>query len=271
MKYVPGSNSGTKKSLGQHWLHDETILQAIVKAGDVQKGDSVLEIGPGLGTLTDVIAVTGATVTALEFDQDLIKGLNKKFANTSQVNIQEGDIRTYDFSLMPADYKVIANIPYYLTSHLIRSMSETSNQPAVAVLLIQKEVAERVAATPGSMGILSVTAQFYYECSLDVEVPAKYFTPPPKVDSQVLVLKRRDKKLFDVDEKQFFRFIKAGFSEKRKTMRNALSGGLNISKDQADELLKMANIATNVRAQELSMQQWSELFNCYDAQSSNSS
>lgn len=267
MKYRPGAE-GAKKSLGQHWLHDESILQAIVEAGSVTTGDYVLEIGPGLGTLTEVLAKTGANVTALEFDQDLLAGLNKKFASIDQVTIEQGDVRTYDFTKMSADYKVIANIPYYLTSHLIRSMSETSNQPDIAVLLIQKEVAERVAAKPGGMGILSVTAQFYFDCSLDIEVAAEFFTPPPKVDSQVLVLKKRQSKLFDVDEQDFFRFVKAGFSEKRKTMRNSLSGGLGISKDSAELLFSEAGFKPTIRAQELSLQEWHKLYCVYESSKS---
>lgn len=253
----------TKKSLGQHWLHDEVILQAIVDAAEIQTGDSVLEIGPGLGTLTEKLAVTAAEITALEFDQDLIKGLKIKFINTSQVKIVEGDIRTFNYNSMPAIYKIVANIPYYLTSHLIRSISETTNPPDLAVLLIQKEVAERLCALPGQMSILSITAQFYFECSLSTFVPARFFTPPPKVDSQVVVLRRRIEKLFDLDEKDFFRLVKAGFSEKRKTLRNSLSGGLRIEKTEAEELLNIAGLVASKRAQELSLQDWFNLYTVY--------
>ncbi len=261
MKYVPGAQvNNTKKALGQHWLHDPTSLEAIVLAGNVQPGDEVLEIGPGLGTLTDVLVVAGAVITALEFDQDLIKNLEKKYAKTDTVKIIEGDVRTFDFSKMPEKYKVIANIPYYLTSHLIRSISETTNPPDLAVLLIQKEVAERICAGPGQMGILSVTAQFYFECNLDIKVPAELFTPPPKVDSQVVVLSRRENKLFNVDEQKFFNLVKAGFSEKRKTLRNSLSGGLRISKEETEELLDKAEIPVTTRAQELSLHDWYRLY-----------
>lgn len=250
----------TKKELGQHWLHDESILDAIVEAGEVAEKDFVLEIGPGLGTLTQKLADTGAQISALEFDKDLLGSLRKKFKNCNNVAILEGDIRTFNFSELPKDYKIVANIPYYLTSHLIRSISESDNSPSLAVLLIQKEVAERLCAKPGQMSILSVTAQFYFECFLDIEVPAEYFTPPPKVDSQVVVLKYRKSKLFDVDEKQFFRVVKAGFSEKRKTLRNSLSGGLAISKEQAEKLLKKTRIDSGKRAQELSLDDWRELY-----------
>jgi 16S rRNA (adenine1518-N6/adenine1519-N6)-dimethyltransferase len=237
-----------------------SVLTAIVDAADVSAGDSVLEIGPGLGTLTDVLASRGANVTALEFDKDLLPKLEKKFINTEHVKIEYGDVRTFDFRKMPKGYKVVANIPYYLTSHLIRSMSESVNPPSVAVLLIQKEVAERICALPGQMGILSITAQFYFECTLDIEVPAELFTPPPKVDSQVIVLKHRKQKLFDIDEKAYFHLVKAGFSEKRKTLRNALSGGLGLDKPDVEKLLAVANIKESARAQELSHDQWYQLY-----------
>jgi 16S rRNA (adenine1518-N6/adenine1519-N6)-dimethyltransferase len=261
MKYVAGAAANnTKKSLGQHWLHDTTVLEAIAVSAGVKSGDQVLEIGPGLGTLTDVLIEKDAQVLALEFDRDLIPKLESKYANCKKVSISAGDVRTFDFSAMPKVYKIVANIPYYLTSHLIRSISETSNPPAVASLLIQKEVAQRLCAKPGQMGILSVTAQFYFECGLDVLVPAELFTPPPKVDSQVVVLTRRPEKLFDVDEQKFFNLVKAGFSEKRKTLSNSLSGGLRVSKEAAIALLVSADINPKARAQELSLQQWHQLY-----------
>ncbi len=250
----------TKKSLGQHWLHDDSILQAIVDAAEIEQGGYVLEIGPGLGTLTEKLVKSGADILALEFDQDLLAGLRLKFINTLQVKIEQGDIRTFDYTTLPKNYKIVANIPYYLTSHLIRSISETTNPPDLAVLLIQKEVAERLCAGPGQMGILSITAQFYFDCQLDIEVPAKFFTPPPKVDSQVVILRRRAEKLFDVDEKDFFRLVKAGFSEKRKTLRNSLSVGLAIEKSDAEELLAKAGLSPTKRAQELSLDDWYNLY-----------
>jgi 16S rRNA (adenine1518-N6/adenine1519-N6)-dimethyltransferase len=250
----------TKKELGQHWLRDEQILQSIVEAGELSSQDTVLEIGPGLGTLTEVLVQSGANVVALEFDSDLISGLRKKFANTKQVTIVQGDVRKFDYRTLPENYKVIANIPYYLTSYLVRALSETSNPPSKAVLLVQKEVAERLCATVGSMSILAVTAQFYFDCCLDIEVPAVYFTPPPKVDSQVVVLERHKKPLFSVNEKDFFRLVKAGFSEKRKTLRNALSGGLGIEKAEAEKMLVTASIDPGLRAQSLSLEQWYALY-----------
>ncbi|MDB5169737.1 MAG: putative Ribosomal small subunit methyltransferase [Candidatus Saccharibacteria bacterium] len=249
-----------KKSLGQHWLKDHDSLQAMVTAGEVQTGDEVLEIGPGYGTLTEYLLAAGAQVRALEFDDSLVPGLLAQFAHVPELKVEQGDIRTFDFTSMPPDYKIVANIPYYLTSNLIQLISETPNQPAVAVLLMQKEVAERVVAQPGSMSILSITAQFYWEVSLDRMVGAELFSPPPKVDSQILVLKRRVQPLFaDTDSKQFFRLVKAGFSQKRKTLLNSLSGGLAISKDEARVLLERAAVDPGRRAQTLSLQEWHQL------------
>jgi 16S rRNA (adenine1518-N6/adenine1519-N6)-dimethyltransferase len=250
-----------KKTLGQHWLDDHSSLQAMVDAGNVRPGDKVLEIGPGYGTLTEYLLSAGAQVMALEFDDSLIPGLLSKFAHVPELNVEQGDIRTFDFTSLPADYKLVANIPYYLTSNLIQLISETPNQPSVAVLLMQKEVAERVVAKPGDMSILSVTAQFYWEASLGRVVGAELFAPPPKVDSQILVLKRRDQPLFsNVEIRKFFRLVKAGFSQKRKTLVNSLSGGLAIGKDEARDMLEKANIEPSRRAQTLALEDWHALY-----------
>ncbi len=254
----------TKKELGQHWLHDQRILREIAEAAQLQTSDFVLEIGPGLGTLTEELLHQAGKVTALEFDHSLISQLNARFFKQQNVHIVEGDIRTFDFSTLPAGYKIVANIPYYLTSHLIRSISETVNMPKTAVLLIQKEVAERLCAKPGQMSILAVTAQYYFDCTLGIEVPAVYFTPPPKVDSQVVILQSKPRKaLAQNEEKEFFRLVKAGFSEKRKTLRNSLSGGLRISKESAETLLRSAGVDPGLRAQALSLDVWYQLYQQY--------
>jgi len=249
-----------KKSLGQHWLHDEATLKAIADCADVTAGDEVLEVGPGLGTLTRELLQRGAKVTAVEFDENLAKKLQEN--NTDEnLTVEYADILSFDLSQLEPGYKVVANIPYYLTSNLIRVLSESNNPFSTAAILIQKEVAERVAAEPGKMSILSVSAQFYCEVSLGPVVPADLFTPPPKVDSQVLVLTSPEQTLFEhVDTKKFFRLVKAGFRQKRKTLVNALSGGLAISKDQAKALCENASINPGIRAQTLSLQDWHSLY-----------
>lgn len=249
-----------KKSLGQHWLEDDDCLQAMLDAATASAGDIVLEIGPGLGTLTRKLVATVDTVLAVEFDERLARELPARVP-AGNLQVVQQDILKFDLTQLPRDYKVIANIPYYLTSNLVRVLSESSNQPQKAVLLIQKEVAERVAAKPGAMSLLSVTAQFYWEVTLARVVEAELFTPPPKVDSQILVLSRRPKPLFsDIDPKAFFRLVKAGFGERRKTLRNSLSGGLHLSKEDAEKLLSAAGIDANLRAQNLTLQQWHTLF-----------
>ncbi|HWT55850.1 MAG TPA: 16S rRNA (adenine(1518)-N(6)/adenine(1519)-N(6))-dimethyltransferase RsmA [Candidatus Microsaccharimonas sp.] len=249
-----------KKSLGQHWLHDEASLQAMCDAAEVTDIDTVLEIGPGLGTLTELLVGQAREVVAVEFDERLAAELPGRVHSPS-LTVKNQDILSFDFTALPADFKVVANIPYYLTSNLIRVLSETPNQPSVAVLLIQKEVAERVDAVPGDMSLLSVTAQFYWQTGRGPLVPAELFTPPPKVDSQILVLQRRPQPLFpDVDAAKFFRLVKAGFHERRKKLRSSLSGGLHMSKPDVEALLAKANIDANLRAQALSLEDWHRLY-----------
>jgi 16S rRNA (adenine1518-N6/adenine1519-N6)-dimethyltransferase len=259
------SNLHPKKSLGQHWLFDVDSLNAMTRAATVNSGDTVLEVGPGLGTLTGVLLSHGASVTAVEFDKELYENLiseSFQFSNHDKANLTviNEDIIKFDLSNLPKNYKVCANIPYYLTSNLIRRILESDNPPSVMALLIQKEVAERIVAKPGQMSILAVATQFYAEVELCEMVPAQLFTPPPKVDSQIIKITRRSSALFpDVDSDKFFQLVKAGFSEKRKKLRSSLSGGLRISKNEADELIKRAKIAPDSRAQELTLEQWHEL------------
>lgn len=249
-----------KKSLGQHWLEDPASLQAMLDAAEVRPGDTVLEIGPGLGTLTRLLVDQAEQVIAVEFDTDLARGLKRRVP-ADNLQVVEQDILSFDLTPLPAGYKVVANIPYYLTSKLVRVLSESTNQPDAVALLVQKEVAERLAAKPGDLSILGVTAQYFWEISLDRVVGARLFTPPPKVDSQIVVMKRRAVPLFvGVDTKLFFRVVKAGFGEKRKTLLNAISSGLRLEKPAARELLESAGIDPQLRAQRLTLEQWHQLY-----------
>lgn len=255
-----------KKSLGQYWLYDSDALESIVEAAEVDSDDHILEIGPGLGTLTEVLLATGTHVIAVEYDKDLFDQLRSEASqfysqDSERLTLVNQDILQFDLTKLPAGYKIVANIPYYLTSNLVKTISESSNPPAVAVLLIQKEVAERATAGPGGMSLLSVATQFYWQTGLGQVVPAKLFTPPPKVDSQVLVLKWRKTPLFPgIDGKQFFRIVKAGFAGRRKTLLNSLSGGLRRGKDEISASLESAGINPQSRAQELSLQDWYKLY-----------
>ncbi len=248
----------TNKSLGQHWLTDPTILSNIAAAAELSKQDFVLEIGPGLGTLTDLLCQQAERVLAVEYDERLADNLADK--QITNLQVVHGDFLQFDLSQLSAGYKVVANIPYYITAKIVQKLVTAANKPSVIVLLVQKEVAERLAAEPGAMSILAVSAQVYAEVSLGDEVPAAFFTPPPKVDSQVVILKTRPESLLaDLDEKRFFRMVKAGFSARRKKLRSSIAGGLGIGKTAAETLLRRSGIDPNLRAQDLSLENWRNL------------
>lgn len=258
-------NNPAKKSLGQHWLNDDASLEAICDAADVHEGNHILEIGPGQGSLTSKLLQRGAYVTAVELDETLAKDLSLNIAliaeGNSSLEVVQGDILKFDLSKMPPGYKVVANIPYYLTSNLLRVLSESSSPPSKMALLVQKEVAQRIAAKPGSMSVLSVSVQLYYRVELGQIVPAKLFIPTPKVDSQIVGLTLRPEPLFkSLDSKKFFQIVKAGFSTRRKKLRSSLSGGLHISKEEADVLLAKAGIDGNLRAQDLPLEDWYKIY-----------
>ena len=255
------------KGLGQHWLKDKATLQKIVDCANLNTQDHVLEVGPGYGTLTQLLLDKGVRVTAVEIDTRLAKNLRTvvKYSN-NLLEVINTDILKLNLSHLPKNYKVVANIPYYLTSNLLRVFSEAANPPLLAVLLVQKELAKRVCATPGDMSILSVSTQMYFEPSLGQVVLAKLFDPKPKVDSQILVLQRRQIPLFgEMDPEILFKVVKAGFSSKRKKLRSSLAGGLGLTKEQATKLLESANIYPQLRAQNLSLQDWLSLANSWAA------
>ena len=250
------------KELGQHWLKDKLILSEIVDSAAIQPTDTVLEIGPGLGTLTSGLLNASKNVVAVEFDEDLASKLPAQFPGKN-LEVIHDDILSFDLNSLPTNYVVVANVPYYITSKIVHKLMTAENKPRIAVLLVQKEVAQRIAAKPGDMSILGISAQVYAEATLGIEVGKVFFTPAPKVDSQVIILKTRLEPLVSSDsEKEFFQLVKAGFSEKRKKLRSSLSGGLGISKQQADTLLKESGISMEARAQELSVEDWLTMLNC---------
>lgn len=244
------------KSLGQHWLRDRDVLAHIADLAEIEQDDTVLEIGPGLGTLTSELLRRADKVLAVEFDAELARKLPSQFPGKN-LQVVNQDVLTFDLSQLPVGYKVAANVPYYITSKIVQLLMTAQNKPSIAVLLVQKEVAERLAAEPGDMSILAVSAQLYADVYLGDVVPAALFTPPPKVDSQVVVLRARSEPLFtDITEKQYFRVVKAGFSAKRKKLRSSLSGGLGLSKPDVEALLGRAGISPDNRAEDLTLEQW---------------
>lgn len=251
--------SGPNKSLGQHWLRDRSVLAHIADLADITANDTVLEIGPGLGTLTSELLRRAGSVTAVEFDEQLAKKLPGQFPGKDLTVIHQ-DILSFDLSVLPDGYRVVANVPYYITSKIVQLLMTAENKPAITVLLVQKEVAERLAAQPGNMSILALSAQIYAEVMLGEIVRAELFTPPPKVDSQVVVLKTRQSPLVGAgDEKTFFRLVKAGFSAKRKKLRSSLAGGLGKEKAEIEQMLHNVGISPDSRAEDLSIDDWLRL------------
>lgn len=253
----------TNKSLGQHWLKDSDVLADIADSAELNADDVVLEIGPGLGTLTSRLLARAKKVVAVEFDEDLASKLPGQFPGKDLVVVHE-DILRYDTAQLPEDYKVVANVPYYITSKIIQHLSESANPPLTMVLLVQKEVAERLAAQPGDYSVLAIATKIYYEVALGSIVPAELFTPPPKVDSQVVILNRREHPLVESSQRrQFFRLIKAGFSAKRKKLRSSLAGGLQMQKIEVEELLAQSGVSPDARAEDLSISQWLNILDKY--------
>ena len=249
-----------KKSFGQNWLRDEYVLDKIVDSANLKSTDSVLEVGPGLGTLTQKLVSSGVDIWAVEADQDLIPGLKKRFKNAKNLKIIPEDILKFDMGKMPEGYKVVANIPYYLTSNLIRTLLEASNKPTLMVMLVQKEVAERILAKPGSMSVLAFSVLYYARPEFVMEVGRELFDPIPRVDSSIIKISCLNQQLFDADTQKLFRLVKSGFGEKRKMLRNSLSGGLGVETADIERILTESKISLTSRAQELSMSDWHNLY-----------
>lgn len=250
------------KGLGQNFLQDPLALEKIVSAAEIQPTDTVLEIGPGLGSLTRYLAVAAKEVIAVELDLNLLPPLKAVLTPYPNVRLIHGDILKLSPSnlLTEPNYLVVANIPYYITSALIRHLLESERKPRRIVLTVQKEVAQRICARPGDMSLLALSVQVYGKPHVAAHIPAEAFFPTPKVDSAVLVIDIYSTPLVKEEiVDTFFKLIKAGFSQKRKTLRNSLSSGLHISPTGAAELLTRANIDPGRRAETLSIQEWEEL------------
>lgn len=250
------------KGLGQNFLQDPFALEAIVTAAEIQPADTVLEIGPGLGSLTRYLAASARNVIAVELDENLIPPLKDVLAPYQNVHVIHGDI----LKLSPKDlisennYLVVANIPYYITSAVIRHLLEDESKPRRIVLTLQKEVAQRICARPGDMSLLALSVQVYGAPRVAAHIPAEAFFPAPKVDSAVLVLDIFPSPLIKEELlNSFFKLVKAGFSQKRKTLRNSLSSGLHISPANAAEFLTRAGIDPQRRAETLSIEEWERL------------
>ena len=250
------------KGLGQNFLQDEVGLEKIVEAADIQREDVVLEIGPGLGSLTRYLAAAAQRVVAVELDQHLLPPLREVLAPYSNVQIVTGDILELPVSQLVHNdaYLVVANIPYYITSAVIRHLLEGSVRPRRIVLTVQKDVAQRICAGPGDMSILALSVQVYGKPEIVAQIPAGAFYPAPSVDSAVLKVELYPNPLVELEYiDRFFQLVKAGFSQKRKTLRNSLSAGMHVSPAQAAEWLQQAQIDPQRRAETLSLTEWDHL------------
>jgi 16S rRNA (adenine1518-N6/adenine1519-N6)-dimethyltransferase len=245
------------KDLGQHFLVDRDSLEAIIDAASPRSDDTVLEIGPGLGVMTRPLTRRSGKVIAVETDAVLADLLKRDAPDNLEV--VEKDILKFDTQALPSGYKVIANIPYYLTSKIFRLFIESSNPPSVMSVLIQKEVAERITAQPGKMSVLALSVQYYGRPEITKIVERHKFWPAPKVDSAVVRVEITGP-AFPSDPQRLFRLIKAGFGEKRKQLKNALAGGLNMSSELALTVIARAGLESTVRAQELSLNDWHRLY-----------
>ena len=257
------------KKLGQNFLIKRGIVDEIVKAADLQEGEPVLEIGPGIGTLTQGLAQSGANVTAIELDTRLLEVLDTTLAQYSNVTIVHGDVLKLDVpSIMNNEpFKVVANLPYYITTPIIMSLLESRLPIERLVVMVQKEVALRMVAKPGTKdyGALSLAVQYYTKPDIVLDVPPKSFLPAPAVTSSVIRCVLRDKPPVDViDEKLFFRVVKAGFAQRRKTFANTMKT-TGLSKDRIEELLAKANIDGQRRGETFTLQEFADVANAWVA------
>lgn len=247
------------KSLGQHWLKDRALLEDIASYADLTPGDTVLEIGPGLGTLTSVLLSHAQRVIAVEYDSALAGKLPGQFPG-KQLEVINEDFLSFDLARLPAGYKVVANVPYYITTKIIERLARSSGPPEAMVLLVQQEVAEKFAARPGDMTYGAVMLQSLFDVQLGTRVPKMHFTPPPQVDSQVLVCKKRHVPIIAQKNQQAFeQVVRAGFSAPRKKLRTSLAGGLGLVVNEIDNMLNQAAINPNLRAQDLALDEWEKL------------
>ncbi len=260
-----------RKGLGQHFLVDEEVLEVITSAAKLTPDDLVVEVGPGLGILTEALARRAGGVIAIELDDKLAALLEKTLlsfknvtiVNDNVLNIEPGELLARR-GVNPV-YKVVANLPYYITSPVLRHFLDSSARPQVMIFMVQKEVAEAIAAKPGDMSLLSVSVQFYGKPEIVSYVPAESFYPAPEVDSAVLRIELYPEPAVAVsDEGGFFELVRAGFAAPRKQIANSLSQGLGLPRDVILPLLEKADISGQRRAETLTLEEWARLWRVFE-------
>jgi len=252
-----------KKSLGQNFLKSKQVIEKLVKAGAVQKGDTVFEIGPGRGALTEALLLTEAFIIAVEADETLVEYLKEKFSTEigkKQLLIIHGDALTLDLEkYIQGSYKIVSNIPYYITGAVLKKFLSLSMHPTDMALLVQREVADRIVARDGKESILSISVSVYGKPKVMAKVGASAFTPSPKVDSAIIAISNISKDFFSnykISESDFFTVVKAGFAHKRKQLAKNLKSILDID-------FPICNLSAQVRAEELTLVNWACLTKLY--------
>lgn len=251
-----------KKGLGQNFLADPVHLDRIVAAAELTPDDVALEIGPGVGTLTVRLARRAGRVVAVELDAAFLPVLDEMLAGQSNVSVVQGDILQLDPAALVngEPYKVVANLPYYITSAAIRHLLTAAQPPALVVLTIQREVAQRIVARPPDMSLLAVSVQYYARPELVARIPAGAFYPSPKVDSAIIRLRRWETPPVDApSDDVFFEVARAGFGQRRKQLRNSLGSGLSIGGDAAERLLAAGGVDPTRRAETLTLAEWAAI------------
>lgn len=254
-----------KKSLGQNFLQDPQVIEAILQTAEVGSEDFIFEIGPGTGMLTSALSKRAKKVVAIELDHQLVTRLQEHFEKSDGVSILEGNILEVNLNELlehsdftTGGYKVVANIPYYITAPIIRTLLSLKLRPKSLTLMVQKEVAERLVAKPGDMSLLSLMVQYYSDARIACMVPREAFDPVPAVESAVVHLV--PKRVFDHEkDRALFRVARAGFAARRKTLANNLSSSFSVPKDKVESLLRSQGLRTDIRAQALSVADWEQL------------
>jgi 16S rRNA (adenine1518-N6/adenine1519-N6)-dimethyltransferase len=253
-----------RKSLGQHFLVDGVVLSTIIEAAELLPEDTVIEVGPGLGILTSELARHAGNVIAVELDTELASLLQCRLASLSNLRVINADILKVKLPQLlggKSQYKVVANLPYYITSPVLRYFVEASPKPSLMVMMVQKEVGEAIVASPGNMSLLAVSLQVYSQIRIISYVPSRCFYPQPKVDSVILrfdVLPEPAVKVADMNG--FFEVVKSGFSSPRKQLHNSLAHGLGMKPAEVAPFLNQANIDSKRRAETLSLEEWAKLY-----------
>jgi len=263
-----------RKGLGQHFLVDDRVLKRIVSAAKLAANDTVVEVGPGLGILTKELARRAGRVIAIELDPKLASALEQALASIANVTIVNADVLESDPGVLirkatgdvGARYKVVANLPYYIATAVVRHFLEAGLKPQLVVITVQKEVAQVMVAQPGKMSLMSVSVQFYGKPSIVDYVPARSFYPAPKVDSAIVRIELYDRPAVEVEDvAQFFEVVRGGFAAPRKQLHNSLAQGLKISSAEAAALLERAGISQERRAQTLTLEEWARVCRLFGA------